>query len=58
MGQLKAGDTVRFVRVNNEPAVLRGEAPGVVIRNPGCVAKTWPSCIGRFAPPSSTGVFS
>lgn len=35
MGQLKAGDTVRFVRVNNEPAVLRGEAPGVVIRADG-----------------------
>ncbi|HEU0122972.1 MAG TPA: 5-oxoprolinase/urea amidolyase family protein [Bryobacteraceae bacterium] len=35
MGQLKAGDTVRFVRVNNEPAILRGEAPGVVIRADG-----------------------
>jgi len=35
MGQLKAGDTVRFVRVNHEPAVLRGEAPGVVIRADG-----------------------
>ncbi|MBI2689154.1 MAG: 5-oxoprolinase/urea amidolyase family protein [Acidobacteria bacterium] len=35
MGQLKAGDTVRFVRVNTEPAVLRGEAPGVVIRADG-----------------------
>jgi urea carboxylase len=35
MGQLKAGDTVRFVRVNAEPAVLRGEAPGMVIRADG-----------------------
>ena len=35
IGQLKAGDTVRFVRVNAEPAVLRGEAPGVVIRADG-----------------------
>lgn len=35
MGQLKAGDLVRFVRVNNEPAVLRGEAPGTVIRADG-----------------------
>jgi urea carboxylase len=35
MGQLKAGDTVQFVRVNEEPAVLRGEAPGVVIRADG-----------------------
>jgi urea carboxylase len=34
MGQLKAGDTVRFTRVNNEPAVL-SEAPGVVIRADG-----------------------
>ncbi len=35
MGQLKAGDTVRFIRINNEPAILRGEAPGVVIRADG-----------------------
>ena len=35
MGQLKAGDTVRFVRTNDEPAILRGEAPGVVIRADG-----------------------
>jgi urea carboxylase len=35
MGQLKAGDTVRFVRVNEEPAVLRGQAPGMVIRADG-----------------------
>ncbi|MBY0504872.1 MAG: 5-oxoprolinase/urea amidolyase family protein [Bryobacteraceae bacterium] len=34
MGQLKAGDTVRFARVDNEPAVLR-KAPGVVIRADG-----------------------
>jgi urea carboxylase len=35
MGQLKAGDRVRFFRVNEEPAVLRGEAPGVVVRADG-----------------------
>jgi urea carboxylase len=34
-GQLKAGDTVRFYRVNQEPAVLRGQAPGVVVRAGG-----------------------
>ncbi len=33
-GQLSAGDTVRFHRVNSEPAVLR-QAPGVVIRSAG-----------------------
>jgi urea carboxylase len=35
MGQLKAGDTVRFQRVNHEPAVLKGQAPGLVIRADG-----------------------
>ena len=35
MGQLKAGDTVRFIRVNNEPAILRGQAPGIVVRSDG-----------------------
>ena len=34
MGQLKAGDIVRFERVNAEPAVLR-QSPGVVIRADG-----------------------
>ncbi len=34
MGQLKAGDTVRFARVNDEPAIL-SQAPGVVIRADG-----------------------
>jgi urea carboxylase len=34
IGQLKAGDTVRFVRVSGEPAVLR-RAPGVVTRASG-----------------------
>ena len=34
MGQLKAGDTVRFVRTNDEPAILR-QAPGVVVRADG-----------------------
>ncbi len=34
MGQLKAGNTVRFVRVNDEPAILR-QAPGVVVRADG-----------------------
>ncbi len=34
MGQLKAGDTVRFVRVNAEPPILR-QAPGVVVRSDG-----------------------
>ena len=34
MGQLKAGDTVRFVRWTDEPAVLR-QAPGIVIRADG-----------------------
>lgn len=35
MGQLKAGDTVQFIRINSEPAILRGSAPGVVIRADG-----------------------
>ncbi|MBM3769155.1 MAG: 5-oxoprolinase/urea amidolyase family protein, partial [Acidobacteria bacterium] len=35
IGQLKAGDTIRFLRVNREAAVLRGQAPGVVIRANG-----------------------
>lgn len=35
IGQLKAGDTVRFTRIDNEPAVLKGEAPGVVVRAGG-----------------------
>ncbi len=34
IGQLKAGDTVRFIRVNDEPAVLR-TPPGVIIRADG-----------------------
>jgi urea carboxylase len=34
IGQLKAGDTVRFQRVSEEPAVLR-RAPGVVTRASG-----------------------
>ncbi len=34
MGQLKAGDTIRFIRVNDEPAVLQ-KSPGVVIRADG-----------------------
>jgi urea carboxylase len=31
MGQLKAGDTVRFRRVNDEPAILRRESSAAVI---------------------------
>jgi urea carboxylase len=34
IGQLKAGDTVRFLRVNEEPAVLR-RARGVAVRQDG-----------------------
>lgn len=34
IGQLKAGDTVKFFRVNDRPAVLR-QAPGVAIRADG-----------------------
>lgn len=34
LGQLKAGDTVRFHRVNDEPAVLRS-APGIAVRADG-----------------------
>jgi len=34
IGQLKAGDSVRFVRVASDPAVLR-ESPGVMVRNDG-----------------------
>jgi urea carboxylase len=34
IGQLKAGDTVRFERIVNEPAILR-QAPGVVTRAAG-----------------------
>ncbi|MDX2178650.1 MAG: 5-oxoprolinase/urea amidolyase family protein [Bryobacteraceae bacterium] len=34
IGQLKAGDLVRFVRATPEPAVLR-ESPGIVVRHDG-----------------------
>jgi urea carboxylase len=35
MGQLRPGDTINFVRVNNEDAVIKTIAPGVVARAAG-----------------------